>query len=93
MAWETRNGKRYYYRKQRIGNKVVSRYVGTGILAEIAESEIEANAQLRETVRELENEWELLECAMKNRQEAISQLLLAVGLHRQNWGPWRVKRK
>jgi len=36
MAWEERNGKYYYYRKQRVGRKVVSQYVGSGELAELA---------------------------------------------------------
>ena len=36
MAWEERNGKYYYYRKQRVGKRVVSQYVGSGYLAELA---------------------------------------------------------
>ena len=30
MAWETRRDRRYYYRKRRIGNRVISEYIGTG---------------------------------------------------------------
>ena len=30
MAWEARGNKSYYYRKRRIGRRVVSEYVGSG---------------------------------------------------------------
>ena len=35
MGWETRGNGKYYYRKRRIGDKVVSEYVGTGPGAEL----------------------------------------------------------
>ena len=38
MAIEYRNGKPYYYRKKRIGSKIVSEYVGGGKLAIYAAS-------------------------------------------------------
>ena len=35
MGWEQRNGKRYYYRKQRQGRRVISEYSGSGLSAEL----------------------------------------------------------
>jgi hypothetical protein len=37
MAWEERNGRRYYYRKRREGNRVVSEYMGGGFSGQLAE--------------------------------------------------------
>ena len=37
MAWEYRGNRLYYYHKKRMGQRVVSEYVGTGLAGEIAE--------------------------------------------------------
>jgi hypothetical protein len=36
MAWETTDGRRYYYRSVRRGDKVQKVYLGTGIFGEFA---------------------------------------------------------
>ena len=38
MGWETRNGKRYYYRKRWVNGRPVSEYVGAGMSATWAEA-------------------------------------------------------
>jgi hypothetical protein len=39
MAWESRGRKKYYYRKERVGNHVRSIYAGHGISGRISEKE------------------------------------------------------
>ena len=35
MSWEYRGNNKYYYRKKRLGNRIVSEYVGRGEVAEL----------------------------------------------------------
>jgi hypothetical protein len=35
MGWENRNGKKFYYCKRRQGRRVISDYIGRGLVAEI----------------------------------------------------------
>lgn len=51
MAWETRGGTRYYYRKKRHGHKVKSVYVGGGVTGILAEKEDQAARHEREKAR------------------------------------------
>lgn len=48
MAWEERVGGWYYYRKHRVGRRIVSEYVGAGFLADVAAAETETARQERE---------------------------------------------
>jgi hypothetical protein len=100
MGWEKRGNGLYYYRKRREGGQVVSEYVGSGELAELA-ARLDTLAQLE---RELEQEaWrqeqgEILEVARMDdeAQEVILDLtrgwLLAQGYHTHK-GQWRWKRE
>lgn len=36
MGWEDRDGRQYYYRKRRQGKQVVSEYVGSGLVGDLA---------------------------------------------------------
>ena len=47
MAWEDRDGRRYYYRKRRVGRRVVSEYIGSGQMAELVSEQDEKDRQQR----------------------------------------------
>ena len=100
MAWERRGNRRYYYRSIRRGRRVVKQYFGRGPLAEQAARE---DAE-RRAARERERQAMLAE--MRGMQEVarltdqvetdarllLDATMLASGLHRPNYGPWRRKR-
>jgi hypothetical protein len=98
MGWEKRGNGLYYYRKRRKSGQVVSEYMGSGELAELA-ARLDTLARLE---RELEKEaWrqkqeEILEVARMGdeAQEVILDLtrgwLLAQGYHMHK-GQWRWK--
>ena len=44
MGWETRGNGTYYYRKVRRGSRVMSEYIGAGVLAEVY-AELDADAR------------------------------------------------
>ena len=56
MAWEDRNGRQYYYRKRREGKRVISEYVGPGLIGALCENldtlDWADRAKAREAMRE-----------------------------------------
>jgi hypothetical protein len=95
MSWEGRGNRRYYYRKRRDGDRVVSEYVGAGELAQTAaildalEREIRrAERQKREEARALDAQID--EVCDLNRALTYAALLVA-GYHTHK-GQWRRKR-
>lgn len=99
MSWEDRDGRRYYYRKHRIGQRVVSEYVGSGLLAEMVSEQDEMDRQQRMQGHE---EFERLKTNDKNLGSELDSLieatracvrasLLISGFHPHR-GQWRKKR-
>ena len=99
MGWERRGGRSYYYRKQREGRRVRSKYVGSGVLGQICAANDRDEKQSRITQREAIN-------AMREAEDAIDQhlsdeervvkaitdgMLYAAG-YRKHKGQWRKKR-
>jgi hypothetical protein len=100
MAFENRNGRRYYYRKTRIGDRVVSEYVGAGEVAEMcakldryewARREI-TKIETAEFRAELESIDAAIDEACQINKFLVDALFLINGYHKHK-GQWRQKRK
>ena len=96
MAWEERNGRRYYYRKKRIGYRVISVYIGTGDLAELL-TEVDSTGRRKRLNQQLT--FEAVKAEAKQQESAVNQIsdliqsmlhaaLLATG-HHTHKGQWR----
>ena len=95
MAWEERNGHKYFYRKQREGNRVISEYIGDGVVAELyaqACQEKEKSIQReRERRREITATNAQVDDICKALNNAVRAWLLALGYH-QHKREWRKRR-
>lgn len=99
MAWETRGGRRYYYRKVWKDGRCFSVYEGGGPLAELkAERDEETRAQAQRRALDTRAELAALDAvdAMIDREwrtvkAAADALLEAAGYHRHK-RQWRLKR-
>ena len=104
MGWETRrNGKRYYYEKERQGDKVVSRYIGAGqlasLVAEINQLDRERRQQeqweaqrARNAFAELAATSEDLTLLLEQAQSAAAAALVEAGYCQHKRGEWRKTR-
>ncbi len=99
MGWESRGNGRYYYRKVRYGDRVVSEYVGTGEPAEKAlELAQEARAQAKRsrqddqrTIQQADEADAELATLTDRLSRQIVEALERAGFHRHN-GQWRRRR-
>jgi hypothetical protein len=100
MAWEERSGRRYYYRKRRDGDRVVSEYVGTGVVADIAENMVNTGEmyQMLERLhfKQLVAVEEEIDRQLEEYDKAVAVMvrayLLASGYH-QHKRQWRLLRR
>ena len=99
MAWEHRGNQKYYYRKKRVGQHVVSEYMGTGSLAELflamdTEDRIERCLTRAEWAKE-RMEANNLEADIEHLNEIVCGLVraaLLVSGYRSHKGQWRKAR-
>jgi hypothetical protein len=95
MAWEKRGNKRYYYRKVRQGDRVVSEYVGAGELAGTYAHLDALERQLRQAERRTRRELRALDAQLNDVCDLIRALTYATLLttgHHTHKGQWRKKR-
>lgn len=99
MAWEERNGRMYYYRKKRIGKRVVSEYFGSGALAEalaVLDAEDRKHAKMkRQEWKKVKKEVKVINQEMDKAERLVRSLLranmLLSGFHPHK-GMWRKRR-
>jgi hypothetical protein len=97
MAWESRSGRRYYYRSVWLDGRVVRRYFGSGPAGELASQlDEEARRGRQEPLEAIRGHRERLgppDAALASLGAACDVLLeatlLATGYHRPNYGAWR----
>jgi len=99
MGWEKRGFGQYYYRKKRVNGRVVSEYVGAGILAEATQTLDQMESENRELQRQIEKDQKekaaAVDQAIDQNLESIGKLIESVllehGYHKAR-GEWRKKR-
>ncbi len=89
MGWENRNGKLYYYRKERDGTRVCSIYIGSSETAHLI-SKFEAMRREEKEMKRLhqrklreidERADQVIESHEEATQVLLTATLLAAGLH------------
>jgi hypothetical protein len=99
MGWETRRSGTYYYKKTRRGNKVVSEYVGAGLVgvcssvmdAEAREEQAEASAERHRAEAAMDARCRRVETACDLLASLATALMKSSGYHKHK-GQWRRKR-
>ena len=100
MGWKTINGRRYYYKSERVGDRVKSTYFGAGeagtLMASMVAFEREDREAERDKLREERREFDAEEKAVSEWFDAVQAVaevaMVAAVFHKHN-GQWRRKRK
>ena len=95
MSWEGRHNRRYYYRKRRQGDRVISEYVGAGELAEACAALDTLEGEIRRAARERRRADRALDARVDQACDFIRALTCAallVGGYHTHKGQWRKKR-
>lgn len=100
MGWEPRSGRLYFYRKLRVGKRVVSQYWGKGPDAEVVSGTPWRDPLGRTIARENEQaeqmELEALEsrvAALHDRVALLLELTMRTSGFREHRGQWRRTRR
>ena len=101
MAWESRKGRKYYYRSKRHNGAVVKLYFGCGAAAEAAAREdtmkCAARASQRATMQQdvlREEPSRVLLSELGSQVDGVLRAALAAaGYHQHDRGSWRKRRR
>ena len=97
MGWENRKNGRYYYTKERIGSRVVSRYVGNGETAELIskfsslrrDEDWERREVIAAEFEAMEAEDRMTDEIFEMAADLMKSALMAEGFHQHKRGEWR----
>ena len=96
VGWEYRGNRLYYYHKKRIGQRVVSEYVGTGLAGEIAEifdgEDRRETEHKRRELRKLKTSAQAIDSQVSQVDKytrAIAQACLLLAGYHTHKGQWR----
>jgi hypothetical protein len=99
MGWETRRGGRFYYRKRRVGRRVVSIYIGGGDAGRAAatqdarrRAEREAAQADRQAERAAQINRERETAAWSDAVELLAEAVLLGAGYRLDRGKWKRSR-
>ena len=95
MTWQKRGNRRYYYRKRRQGDRVISEYVGAGQLAETEAALDNLERQIRRAQRRRRQEHRALDAQVNQICDLIRILtdsVLLINDYHTHKGQWRKKR-
>jgi hypothetical protein len=101
MGWETRRGRgRFYTRSRKVNGRIFRKYVGTGLVAELAaQQDAEERAQRlaeRERLQREAARWAAIAAPLTELSQLLDGLiaaaLIAAGYHQHHRGAWRKRR-
>ena len=99
MGWKTINGRRYYYKSERVGDRVKSTYFGAGeagtLIAEMVAFEREDREAEREELGK-SAEFDAEETAVSewfDGVQAVADVAMVAAVFHKHNGQWRRKRK
>ena len=99
MPWKTRAGRRYYYRNERRGSRVITKYIGCGAVAEVAarvdELKRAEQAARKLAVQQDHYRYTTVDQAVRDLCQLADQLtaagLITAGLYKRHY-QWRRRR-
>ncbi len=96
MSWEKRGKSDYYYRKYRIGNRVVSAYIGKGYEANLVADEDDTLRSIKKNViqrnkqeKDFEKKMDRKLDSMESEIASVVNSLLLISGYRTHKGQWR----
>jgi len=101
MAWEQKNGCRFFTHSYRVNGRVRRRYYGTGVIGDFAEAVLAMRRTSRQgttAARQVNTRtWDATTTCLRDfiaaTDHLIAAALLTAGYHQHDHGEWRFRSK